>query len=536
MSSTMMTLGRLILAIIVGLYLMLFGTIAITSGRNFTTDSMNYVDVASNLRLGRGLLQSTLGFNTPDFAPDAPIPVPFTSQPPLYPISIGMLSLSGVSLVDAAVLVALLGYALVLLLGYLLAAQLYDEPVGLLVVAALLFYQPLTLVANHAWSETLAMSLALLSLWLLARTLQGRGRLVRGALLGGVAGGLAFDTRYSFSLLLILVLAGTVAELVASRGRKRKAEAPAIGGTYAGAFMLVAAPVLLHNWATARAVLPSYNPSTIGMLENTGSALESLFGSYAEVGDATQLEIGITVCVIVLLLVGLLRHRRMVGRWLGDTFFQSGRYLLIMWAAAYTTLLIVLRSIYHFDDLEPRLLLPAGITLVVAMAAFAARALRIGRGLGLVVAILAAIAALSLQFGALPPSSVETGAEERPLPAYLEWLAQNTTDEDLIISKDAVDIPFRLGRSGAVSYSPYPYTVRLQYSKVQELARYKCADYRHIFLAASVIGQDEQHNRVDYGEFITDLTLLRYQQYPGLVPKAQVGGTAIYEVECKPPG
>lgn len=49
---------------------------------------MNYVDVARNISAGRGIAQSTLGFNQPYLFDEAsPIPSPMTSQSPLYPIS-----------------------------------------------------------------------------------------------------------------------------------------------------------------------------------------------------------------------------------------------------------------------------------------------------------------------------------------------------------------------------------------------------------------------------------------------------------------
>ncbi|MDQ5824488.1 MAG: glycosyltransferase family 39 protein [Chloroflexota bacterium] len=536
MSSTVMRRGRLVLAIMVGLYLVLFGFTTLTYTRSFTSDSMNYVDVARSLLAGRGLVQSTLGFNTPDFSPDAPIPGPFTTQPPLYPFSIALLSVTGVTGADAALLVAVLAYGLVLLLSYLLARILYDEPVAVLVVATLLFYKPLAFVADHAWSETLAVSLALLSLWLLVLVMRGRLSLFAGALLSGLAGGLAFATRYSFAVIALLVVATVGMAALMSRDRKHKTQRLATGTLYVAGFLLVAGPMLLHNWVTTHALLPSYNPATTGLLENTGRALETLFGGYAEVGEVLHREVALAVCLVALLEWVLFRCRAGSGEWLKDAFVRRGRYLLIGWAVAYSALVVYQRSIYHFDELDARLLVPAGVTLVMLIVAFTVRALNLSPRVAVTVAIVAAVAAVGQQSARVWLHASRGTVPERPLPAHLEWLARNTTDEDLIISKDAVDVPFWLGRSGAVSYSPYPYTVHLQHGKVQELAGHKCADYRRLFLVASVTNPDEQRNRLDYGPYITDLASARYESYPGLVLRAQLKGTAIYEVACKPPG
>lgn len=528
--------GRLVLAIIVGLYLLLFGFASLTYTRSFTSDSMNYVDVAANLLAGRGLGQSTLGFNTPNFSPGTPIPAPFTTQPPLYPFSIALLSVTGVSGADTALLVAVLAYGLVLLFSYLLARILYDEPVALLVVAALLFYKPLTFVAGHAWSETLAVSLALLSLWLLGLVMRGGLSLFAGSLLSGLAGGLAFATRYSFAVIAVLAVAATGMAALMRRDRKHKTQSFVTGTLYVAGFLPVAGAVLLHNWVTTHALLPSYNPATTGLVENTGRALETLFGGYVEIGEVLHGEAALAVCLVALFALVLFRHRAASGGWLASTFFQQGRYLLAGWAIAYTALVVYQRSIHHFDELDARLLVPAGVTLVMLIMALTVRALNLSPRVAVTIAIVIGIAAVGQQSARVWVHASWGNVTQRPLPAHLEWLARNTTDEDLIISKDAVDVPFWLGRSAAISYSPYPYTVHLHHGKVQELAGHKCADYRRLFLVATVTNPDEQRNRLDYGPYITDLASARYKAYPGLVLKAQLKGTAIYEVTCRPSG
>ncbi|MDQ3930261.1 MAG: glycosyltransferase family 39 protein, partial [Chloroflexota bacterium] len=397
MGSTMMTVGRWSLAIIVGLYLVLFAFDSVAHMRNFTTDSANYVDVARNLLEGRGLVQSTLGFNMPDFAPDAPIPVPFTSQPPLYPASIALLSLTGVDQSDIALIVAVLGYGLVLLLSYFLAVTLYDERMGLLVVAALLFYHPLTFVAGHAWSETLAVAFVLLSLWLLVLYTRGQLGQVTGALLSGVAGGLAFATRYSLAAIVGVVVASTVITALTRRDRKQKVERLATVSLYVVGFVVIAGPVLLHNWLATGALLPSYNPSNSSAMENAGRALATLFGGYAEVGDSLQREVVFALVLIALFGLALLRQRGTSSRWLANTFFRDDRYLLVGWAVTYTALVVYQRSIHHFDELDERLLVPAGLALVMLVVAFAARAVHISWRAAMGVAILIAMAALIQQ-------------------------------------------------------------------------------------------------------------------------------------------
>src|SRR5262245_41238413 len=86
-------------------YLFLFGVNSLSRLRKFSPDSMNYVDVAKNFVAGRGLVQSTLGFNVPRFSIDDTSPTPLISQPPVYPLLIGLFSCLGVSCANAALLI-----------------------------------------------------------------------------------------------------------------------------------------------------------------------------------------------------------------------------------------------------------------------------------------------------------------------------------------------------------------------------------------------------------------------------------------------
>ena len=65
-----------LLAVVV--YLILFGLNSLGRLRRFSPDSMNYVDVARNIAAGRGIVQSTLGFNQPHWDPKGTIPTPIT--------------------------------------------------------------------------------------------------------------------------------------------------------------------------------------------------------------------------------------------------------------------------------------------------------------------------------------------------------------------------------------------------------------------------------------------------------------------------
>ena len=87
---------------------------------------MNYVDVALQISSGKGIVQSTLGFNEPYlFQAGSRIPTPLVSQPPLYPLLIALLSRTGLSPVDAALVIPVLAYGTVLLFGIYSLQRIY---------------------------------------------------------------------------------------------------------------------------------------------------------------------------------------------------------------------------------------------------------------------------------------------------------------------------------------------------------------------------------------------------------------------------
>src|SRR5690242_20197478 len=94
---------------------------SLTRLRRFTPDSMVYVDVARNVNAGQGLAYDTLKLDDPSPLIERTIPVPLTTFPPLYPLTVAALArLAGPRLeaAEAALAVAALGALACLLLAW----------------------------------------------------------------------------------------------------------------------------------------------------------------------------------------------------------------------------------------------------------------------------------------------------------------------------------------------------------------------------------------------------------------------------------
>jgi len=247
----------------------------------FSNDSMNYVDVARNISSGKGIVQSTLGFNQPYlFQKDSLIPSPFTSQPPLYPILISMFALPGFPHASVALVIPVMAYGFILVFAYFLSRDLYNHPTGIITVDFLLLYAPLMLIIRMAWSESLSIMLFLISLWLLVRRKKNPNNHIRIVVSfgSGIAAGLAFSTRYSMIPILVVGIIYFTIELFRDPNNFFTLGVDFI--SYIIGFSIPAGLVLGHNLLVSNQLLPDALPSDLDFWTNLLFTTKAVFGNY----------------------------------------------------------------------------------------------------------------------------------------------------------------------------------------------------------------------------------------------------------------
>lgn len=139
---------------VVAMVLMMYAT-PYGSGLGF--DSVAYISAARNLITGIGLGRVTCtGFK------------PMTLWPPLYPILLAILSLTGMDPIKSSHIISILGYSLTMVLAGLFVYKVSKKPVFILLISLLFALAPSTIKAfSWAMSESLYMPISLLSLYLL---------------------------------------------------------------------------------------------------------------------------------------------------------------------------------------------------------------------------------------------------------------------------------------------------------------------------------------------------------------------------------
>lgn len=525
----------------IGLFAGLLGFVSVTRTGRFSPDAMNYVDIASHIASGQGVVQATLGFNQPHlFSSGSPIPSPVVSQPPLYPLLVAGVSLCGIATPRAALIVSAAAYGAILLLAWRLARRLYGDGAGIWTLALLCGYAPLRSAAGAALSEATGIAwvlTALVGLVAVGDASTARRAAILAAM-AGLAAGLAMITRYALAPLLPL---GT-GWLVWRWLRSRQTAAPSslsLRGTWAwflaGAACAVV-PVLVRNAIVAGRLLPEALPSDQGLLVNLRDAAITLAGNWLCDGRWLQPQaafFGGIAAIALAVLVSRTGWRRALEGWLvGD-----GRELVVGWGVLYCGFAVVQRSLSHFDALGTRLMVPAGVLLAVLWAALLAGALGSACsrrwGYGVLAVVLAA--AMGRECVLLANAAPYRPADDVAASPRLAWLARHTTPSDLIVAENAVDVPFYLGRQAAVSFSRYPYTRHLAYADLVGLADRHDASWTRVLLVLRSTPEGPGPLAHAYGPMLADLYAGHLEAYPRLRVAARLEEAQVFELPAEPP-
>ena len=500
-------------------YLGLFVFNTVTRTGDFSPDSMNYVNVAQNILAGKGLTQPTVGYIQDHFSLDDKNGTPFVRQPPLYPLMIAATSKLGLSPARSALLLSALGSAAIFLLVFGLGRFLYDERVGLIAAALLLFYWPMQWIAHWAWTEPISIALLLASIWLLA-VKSGKRWFV---FIAGLIAGAAVATRWA----LIAVCGVGILFLIFERNSWRLKILDS--AVYAIGFIVPLGAVFLRNFLVAGVLAGTQAPIT-GFRENLSAVLQTVFGVIWSEPPST-LQIVLLLLSIMAICIGLV-VRGDFGAELRETFIASGHSALTFWTATYLLFLVVERS-FSYVEIDARIISPGGITLVILWSAAAVRASRLSifhaRSFALILLLLAAWQQAQAAIRT-PPLDFARAIRDSE---RLTWIKNHTTGEDLIIGQDVIDVPFYFNRTDTLSFSNVTESEPASYEKIMAYSRRYCRDYENVYLILKTLPIDEHGCRVLFGDFVCDLTSGRIDEYPGISLRKILADGLVFQIDCR---
>jgi len=509
------------------LYCSLFLFNSLNRTRNFKQDGMNYVDVAQNIRNGKGITQSALGYAQAVFPVEDDIPTPHTIHPPLYPLVIAAFTYLGLSAPNAALLIPVLAYALLLVAAYFLALMLYGRQAALLCVALLLVYDPLVFLARFAMAETLAMLLLLVGFLLLIR--EGNQTAFRGwvALVAGILFGLAFDARYAMApgLPVGLLALGISSYLRSDRWQLLASRAALL----VGGFAISAGPLLARNLTLTGSMLGAATlPLTLSPFRGLRDTLNSLAGHYLGRYPSESVQELLLSVLLLGLVIALLWQRRLWPT-LREILLQNGSYVLTLWVLTYTVF-VVYGRMKTFFDLDWRTVLPAGLILALFLGGLAASVSRRQViPLRSVVVVLVGVALFrEVRLAAEPPAP--TNEEIIANSDRLNWVATQTSERDLIAGLETESIPFYLDR-GVLCFHYLPYGEHADYGKLMTwLGRNRARYDRVFFILPTYHNIEPEAWQLGFGPFVTDLAAGRTGPYPNIRLYVHLPSADVFEI------
>jgi hypothetical protein len=319
----------------------------------------------------------------------------------------------------------------------------------------------------------------------------------------GLSSGFAFSTRYA---LVPFFIAGLL--FIYSNRHKR------LGNMifYSLGFLLPSALVIIRNYLVSGSILPTALKSNVGIKVNIIRTIGSLLGKNIGVIDPT-IEAAF-IGLLVFLVLSLLIIKRVFWITLKEIFLGRDHKILSLWIFSYLIFLNLIRTRSHFDLIGVRLVAPASIVMIILWSGMLAKVIRIN-GIYLFMAFLAIVvfveASTAIKIPPVNPRQCYLFSER------LNWIAQNTSNNDLIIGDDTIDIPFYLNRPFTMSFSTYPYTNYPTYEKII----YFCLNNQDKFNNFYLVIRDYSLSRngwlQSYGLFFADIVYGQLKKYPDIV-------------------
>ncbi|MCF6287557.1 MAG: hypothetical protein L3K26_20605, partial [Candidatus Hydrogenedentes bacterium] len=448
----------------------------------FTPDSIFYADAAQNIASGRGITNSMRTLHERGIA----LPRPLTMWGPLYPLAIAAVTLSGLSAPAAALLLAAVFGGILLVGCYVLCRQLYDADVAMVGVAFLLYFQPFLLVIKHAWSETMGLSLAVLGFVVLVQARRTDRRSIALGLIfgGGLLLGLSSITRYA---LIPLLPVATTLLLPRWDGNTLT-----LGGLFTQAVIrvLVAKGLLLGAGAgifvvpvVARSIYYTGQMGTVGGRVFDIDLVETLLRFLHAIRESLRLPGGLGSVALLVLLCGVLVHAKSYwksgGRaWCHTIFLDRSRYLLWICGGGYILFLLYTQTRVRVDAIGARLLFPGTLFLFLYLVATLAHLSRWPAVLRMSIAIvlLSVIAYVQTPMALMVLHAKTTAPHDyRAHGARIESvqkLAEISSDKDLILAEDAINLTLYLGPRDVIFFRPaFVAREQLSFEKVSEILR-----------------------------------------------------------------
>lgn len=318
-----------------------------------TPDSLSYLEVSHQIASGMGLTISNFSLFDMQL-------VEFTTWPPLFPLILA----SGIApLWIQAMLIGAIGMITYRIFHHLLKQNI---PLSILMSLSCSLTFPMLVDASYVWSETLSILFICMLIYSLTKICIGSYRTPWAMAVVFIA--LAIYARYS---MFLLVPGMMISLLAAPINRSLRIKLSLITPF---AVLLLISPLIIHSYfSTGHISGAQRGPSGLNILDNFNDAISNTFTTFIFKENAPWNEF-FFICLLALASVAIYSikyERQGKNKTLNNSITPSIRVVKISFilALSYFVGMIVLRTIFSFDQLDTRLMSPVAYLLSTAICA-----------------------------------------------------------------------------------------------------------------------------------------------------------------------
>ncbi len=420
-----------------------------------TPDSIHYYDIAKNVSSGQGLTTFHLAADIEE------IPSPRIMWPPMYPLILAALLKLGIGAMTAMILVHIASFLIITYALWKIGLILHSRLLGAIIAGLWLIVALQSDLPIHPLSEPVFIAISCLLLLLITYTIKNRKYKFANFLLIGLLVGLAGLCRFAGLALILPVL--ILPLLLRSQGTIKTSDFLAgIGGVLLG-LLIVIAPYLIWNLNATGELFPLHRATTEkGLLFN-------------------MIRIVITMGKDLLIAFAILAFGLLFTPNNSDFKKSNHRaefiniiFMLALWIIAYSGVLLYATSHYEMDTISTRLIIPIypiiivllGYLFVTFMGNEKLTAINNSANPALasilIFVVIMGSSAMQLKDRVKAMYSVQ---EKSSCSSLINWIADNTGPDDLIIGDRIWNVRYKTGR--IVLESGYPSEPPLDESSIK---------------------------------------------------------------------
>ena len=330
------------------------------SGIGVSPDSAHYISIGENLYHGRGFWTSSGGFV-------------FSNAAPLFPLLITSLIYLGLDALDAARLIPIISFSLLIPAIFFIGKNISHIVVGYVACLFCLAFYPLLLVTSYAWTEMLFILFSALAVLALVKFVKRKESGYKILCLGGFFVALAVLTRF---VGVALVLTWLIVIVVKNKSRLKSmiyqsmlfgmiACVPILPWLYRN--LTLTGALQGAHWGSSSTSLASNYSDVATAISRDFLAPMPLFGAILSLLDKYILLMAIAYCLSWTIKIAVIALVQMKSKdkkiWLN---YLSERYVVMIYAFIYVLTILTVRTLW-FSGIGTRYMTPSYPFIMLAV-------------------------------------------------------------------------------------------------------------------------------------------------------------------------